>query len=162
MLYKLQIKPVNFLHILGILIMFGLNFFLVNLNTFAQVPNVEPPKIAPSVPGAPLTDDSKPLSSSSSISSVVSSVSSSSVSVSSSTNSISKSTTNSTPTKTPVTEQPSGDFLPKETPRTGGAEVIFALTSSGAVAGLGYFYKQNFWKQKKKLTTTENKIKNHF
>jgi hypothetical protein len=161
MIYKFQIKPSSFFHILGTLVIFGLNFFLININTYAQVPSVEPPKIAPSVPGAPLADEAKPLSSSSSS---PTSVSSSSVSVSSSFSSEPKSvTTNSVSPKTPEnTEQPTGDFLPKETPRTGGPEVIFALTSSGAVAGLGYFYKQNFWKRKKKLTTTENKIKNHF
>ena len=141
----------------------GFIFFILtnNLSTFAQTPNVSPPKIAPSIPGSPLADDSEKTPTSQA---AVSSITQSSP------------TTSNQPaiqappkTETPTTQAPAAnnknnapqDFLPKETPRSGGLESLILVIPAAGASGLIYFYKKNVYRQKKKLTTTENKIKNH-
>jgi hypothetical protein len=140
-----------------------------NLSVQAQVPQVQPPQIAPSIPGAPLAEEeAQPMQNnnqSSQSSQAVSSSSTAPTKPSEPQNPTQPSPPPSTPKESPkVQQEPSTtrNFVPSETPRSGGFGSLLLLIPTGGIAYLGYFYKQNFWQKKKDLKTGESKIKSRF
>lgn len=163
-------KVINFLkayHFCFFILGSAMLFLTSSLNTFAQTqaPTVTPPKIAPSIPGSPLATDSTTTSTAPATTNSGSGIQNGPVSTSSVEPVVAAPKTEN-PTPTPQAQPvanniPSQEFLPKETPRSGGLESLALAIPAAGFTGLVYFYKKNVYQQKKKLTTTENRIKNH-